>query len=157
MRATDPCMRITMALVLGAALPVHAIAQCTPIRNNADLAISVPIVSFDEPTYVDFDNGAIVYQETVTLSVQASGNRPWTVCISSDVPDLGTVDGFTKPLADLQWQAGGGPWMPVSVVPQALFTDRGSRSVQVRVRMVLTWGADPPGSFGTTVNFVVAG
>lgn len=157
MQARRSCLGIGAALLAGAALATPAVAQCTPLRNNADLAISVPMLTFDTPTYIDFDNGAIVYQQTVTLSVQAPGNRPWTVCVSSDVPDLGTVDGFTKPLADLQWQAGSGPWTPVSLVPQPLTTERGDRTIQVRVRMMLTWGADPPGSFGTMVNFTVAG
>jgi hypothetical protein len=119
------------------------------------VSVNPALVSFSTPTFVDFDNGFILYQTTVTLNITATGNKAWELCIASQQADLGTAAGVTKPIGDLQFQYAGGGWLPLSVVPQLVTTDRGSLAVQINLRMQLSWTADPAGSFGTVLEFTV--
>jgi hypothetical protein len=149
--------RLLLAAVLlpGALLPLRVHGQCV-VQDGTTAAVSPAMISFGTPTIVDFDNGGIVYASTVRIDVDGRGNRAWGLCIASLAPDLGTAGGVTKPVGDLEWQAPGGSWMPLTLAPQLIFSDRGDRSVVLNVRVRLSWDADVPGTFGTTVQFVVA-
>jgi hypothetical protein len=149
-----PSPVLTAALLSGA-LALTASGQCI-IDDQATLTIGPPIVTFSTPTIADYDATEIVYHSTVSVVVDGRGNRTWSVCASAMTPDLGTSSGVVKPLEDLQWQADGGIWIPLSTVPQVIATGRGDATVLVQMRMLLDWGADPPGSFGTTVRVLVA-
>lgn len=146
---------LAAALLTGALLPLRVHGQCV-VQDGTTVAISPALVSFSTPTIVDFDNGGIVYTSTVRIDVDGRGNRPWSLCIASLAPDLGSVSGVTKPLTDLQWQPPAGSWIPLSLAPQLILSDRGDRSIVFSVRFLLSWDADVPGTFGTTVQFLVA-
>ncbi|MGH7444654.1 MAG: hypothetical protein ACREKM_07245 [Longimicrobiales bacterium] len=145
------------ALLVGAALPAHAVAQLCTSPLFSTVSVSPPMISFSTPTFVDFDNGAIIYQTTATVNVNlGSGNRPWDMCVQTLSPDLGTSSGVTKPVTELEWQTGGGAWMPASFTPQLIGSGRGDGLVQFNLRMRLSWDADPPGTYGTILQFTVA-
>lgn len=145
------------ALLFGALLPLRASAQQCTQSAGLGVTVSPALINFSTPTFVDFDNGSILYQTTVTLTVsgQTQGNKPWTLCVASQQPDLGSADGVTKPIGDLQVQVAGGAWVPLSVVPQSILKDRGNGPQQINLRILLSWAADPVGSFGTVILFTV--
>ncbi len=154
-----PCFRririAVLPLVLAAVLPLHAAAQCT-VDNQAAVSISPSQITFSTPTITEFTSGAIVYQSTISIVVNGQGNRPWSLCLDALTIDLGTAGGTTKPLSDLQWQAPGGTWTPVTFAPQVIAADRGDTTILMSVRMLLDWVSTPPGTFGTTVRVTVA-
>lgn len=146
------------ALVVGALLPLRVSAQQCAQDPASAVAVNPALINFSTPTFVDFDNGFILYQTTVTLNVttaQKQGNKPWRLCVVSQQPDLGSASGVTKPISDLQYQYAGGAWTPLSMTPQLVAQERGNMLVQVQLRMLLSWTADPVGSFGTVLEFTV--
>lgn len=144
------------ALLAGVLLPLRVSAQQCAQDPSRGVSVNPALISFSTPTFVDFDNGFILYQTTVTLNVTANqGNNPWRLCVASQQADLGTANGVTKPISDLQFQYAGGAWTPLSVSPQIVHQDRGNMAVQLNLRMLLSWTADPTGSFGTVLEFTV--
>lgn len=153
-----PMHRLLLGVLLfGALLPLRASAQQCAQNANLGVTVNPALINFSTPTFVDFDNGSILYQTTVTLTIsgQTQGNKPWTLCVASQQPDLGSASGVTKPIEDLQIQVAGGAWMPLSVVPQLVLKDRGTGPQQVNLRILLSWADDPVGSFGTVILFTV--
>ncbi len=151
------------ALCFGAALPAHAAAQqCTGAGNWRTIGgVSPPIVTFSTPTTIDYDAQGIVYGAIVTVSVtsmrQGSIPLPWSLCVNADTPTLGSSQGVTKPLSDLQIEMPGGTWLPLTTMQQLLRTGNGNATVQFSLRIRLSWDADPPGSFGTLLRFTLGG
>lgn len=146
-----------VALLMGAALPAHASAQSCNLLWFTTASVNPAMISFSTPTFVDFDNGSIVYQSTVTVNVSVwFGNRGWDLCMQTLSPDLGTNSGTTKPVADLEWRTSGGAWTPASSTPQIIGSGRGDGIVRLDLRMRLSWDADPPGDYGTNLQFTVS-
>lgn len=147
------------ALFVGAVLPAHAAAQqCTNGGVFRGASVNPTNIHFSTPTVVDFDNQGIVYGSVVTVNVTSSlwiFPLSWSLCINADTPNLGTSQGVTKPLSDLQVELLDGNWRPVTTSQQRIRTGNGNSTVQMRVRMRLSWDADPPGSFSTVLRFTV--
>lgn len=145
------------ALLLGAALPGHAAAQACSGQWFSSASVNPAVIAFSTPTFVHFDNGAIVYQTTVSVNVNVIFNfLPWRLCMQTLSPDLGTHDAVTKPVADLEWQTSGGAWTPASFTPLTVATGRGDDVVQFNLRIRLSWDADPPGDYGTNLRFTIS-
>lgn len=149
------------ALLFGAAWPAFAEAQqCRGAGSWRRIdSISPANLIFSSPAIVDYDSQGIVYGSLVTITVtsqrQGSTPLPWTLCVGAETPTLGTSQGATKPLSDLQIDPGGGNWLPVTAGDQQISAGDGNTVVQLRVRVRLSWDDDPPGSFGTLLRFTV--
>ena len=142
-------------LLLGSALaPAGVHAQCIPGSRIA--ASSAPaLASFATPTFVNFDNGFIVYQTTVSVVVTPEQGKAWDLCVRSNSANLGSSQGYTKPVGDLEWQYAGGAWTPLSTAPQQIVgNQKFAQTVSINIRMRLSWTADPPGTFGTDLIFI---
>ncbi|NLG61665.1 MAG: hypothetical protein GX539_05425 [Candidatus Cloacimonetes bacterium] len=146
------------ALVAATALPAHASAQQCSAAVLRDASISPASIAFSTPTVVDFDNQGIVYGSVVTVNITSSLwilPLSWSLCVNADTPNLGSSQGVSKPLTDLQVELMDGNWRPITSTQQRLRTGNGNATVQLRVRMRLSWDADPPGTFGTVLRFTV--
>ena len=147
------------ALLIGVTLPAHAAAQqCTGAGAWRAASVAPANISFSTPTILDYDRQGIEYGAIVTVNVTSSRRGTplvWSLCVNADTPDLGSAQGVTKPLSDLQIELMDGSWRPITSTQQRLRTGNGDSIVQMRVRFRLSWDADPPGNFGTTVRFTV--
>lgn len=162
MRARTASVRrwLLAALLVGAALPAHAAAQqCNNGGTWRAASVNPASVTFSTPTVVDFDNQGIVYGTTVTVNVSSAFlwfiPLPWSLCLNAETPNLGSSQGVTKPLSDLQFELLDGNWRPVTTSQLRIRTGNGNSTVQMRLRIRLSWDADPPGSFGTLLRFTV--
>src|SRR5690606_18417236 len=80
-------------------------------------------IAFSTPTVVDFDNQGIVYGSVVTVNITSSLwilPLSWSLCVNADTPNLGSSQGVTKPLSDLQVELMDGNWRPITSTQQRL-------------------------------------
>ncbi len=159
-RAASVRRWLLAALLIGAALPAHAAAQ-QPCRGAGAwrvASVAPANISFSTPTALDYDRQGIEYAAIVTVNVTSSRRGTplvWTLCVNADTPDLGSSEGFTKPLSDLQIELLDGNWRPLTSTQQQILTGSGDAVVQMRVRFRLSWDTDPPGNFGTILRVTV--
>jgi hypothetical protein len=118
--------RLTVQALLALMLmsPVEARAlQATLTVTNAPATLSVPIAADYNAGFVA---GLTGISFTVDITAGANINRSTIVSIRSTAPTMGG----TKPVGDLQWRR----------------ADLG-RSNTIFFRALLSWTADPPGSY----------
>lgn len=146
------------ALIIGAAWPAHVEAQQCSTGALRSASVNPASIHFSTPTIVDYDAQGIVYASVVTVNITSSlwiFPLSWSLCVNADTPNLGSSFGVTKPLSDLQIELLDGNWRPITTSQQRLRTGNGNATVQFRVRIRLSWDADPPGAFGTVLRFTV--
>ena len=145
---------LVAAAVWCAPAPLWAQACTAQPHQNINIELSTSMVAFPPPGAENFDQGAILASNDITVDVQVRGNRGWELCIRSDDPDLGASG--SKPLEHLQWSMDGSDeWLPVTSDNFELISDRGSQTVTIQFRMVLDWETDEPGSYGALMVFTI--
>src|SRR3954471_14888598 len=71
-------------------------------------------------------------QSSYSITVDPQGGQRWFLCVSTANLNMGTVNGYTKPLADLQWSLNGTTWTSfVVTTPQPITNNTGLQTFTV--------------------------
>lgn len=146
------CRLALVALAIAAgALRVSA-QTCGPKGNGTFTLTVTPTSSTVTPTSTEFNAG---FSQTSTYSVTvrpAVTNKVWLLCIFG-TGNMGTVNGYTKPLSDLQYSVNGGTWTNLSTALIQIASAKVTTTVTIATRSVLSYANDQPSSFNPTVPF----
>src|SRR5690242_3839623 len=102
-------------------------AQCTGGKATKITSFTVTPTSLALPTATSALFNAGWSQSSYSVAVNPQTGQRWYLCVSTTNVSMGTVNGYTKPLADLQWSLDGTTWTSfVTVTQQAIMNDSGS-------------------------------
>ncbi len=119
--------------------------------------LSTASIAFPEITASDFDAGFVEIEAAV--SVTLSSNTGWALSVKTAAADLGTVNGYAKPLIDLEWRRSGGTYVPigsVDVIAESSTQGITNHTVVFDIRMRLHWSRDLPGTYGLYLDLTLA-
>ncbi len=148
-------LRSLAAGLCGLTMALPAQAQCGT-GKLARGSINPTAVVFTTPTVVQFDAGHIDYSTSLTLTEAVGAKDTWILCFRANGPNLGTSTSglYTKPIGDLQLRLTGQSdlaFRPVTQVDQLLSPFTGKQGVSLDIRVLLAWGLDEPGQYGTSL------
>lgn len=131
-----------------------------PLPAHAAQAVVVQDINFGVVRKQDFNVG---YSWLNRMPVWWESDTAWVITVESLDPNLGGSDdgSYTKSLDDLEFKlhkATGNRWITMLEQPQVLDegTNTGSGTIYVDWRMLLSWTADRPGLYGTTLLFTIS-
>ena len=159
----SPARTLVLALATLLAVSRGARAQCSggQTQHINNFTVTPGALSFGTATAAQFNAGWAQSQYTVT--VRAPTPFIWYLCVQATSANMGTVNGYTKPIADLQWSLDGTTWMSlVNGVLQPIMTDTGNRTMTVFVRTLLRYNTDipqanlAPGTYSANLQFRVS-
>lgn len=148
-RGGDGLLRCRMAVVaVGLSVFVPSVASAQQIRIRS---ITPASIDFPAPLPADFDQGFVLFGQTVQVDVQAA-NRDWRLDVQAA---SATFDFGGKPASHLEWSLDGSTWFPVLPTPTPVLTSRRRQTVVLQFRIRLDWAADVPGTYSVPIVFSV--
>lgn len=138
-------------------------AQCSGGKATKVNAFTVTPTSLSLPAATSALFNAGWSQSSYSVTVTPQTGQRWYLCVSTLNLSMGTVNGYTKPLADLQWSLDGTTWTSfVSVTQQPIINDSGQLTFTLFVRAKLAYAADIPnanltaGTYSANLSFSVS-
>jgi hypothetical protein len=114
-------------------------------------------IAFPTPTAEDLDRGYIEVLNALQISLWS--NSSWALSLGAFDQSMGTVDGISKPVSDLQWRySGEATYTPLSQSSSSIQNSNdtlcnGTYSLDMRV--LTSWLNDPPGNYSATLIFTI--
>lgn len=95
---------------------------------------------------------------TMSHTITWSSDTAWEISIKSLDADLGTSDGYTKPLSDLEWKTSPvGSWTTMTTTDACVkIGAAGSGEFDLDYKIWLSWSSDKPGTYGCTLQFTIS-
>ncbi len=108
-------------------------------------------------TASDFNAGEKVAPNNL---IQWTSDIAWIITVKSLDSDLGQSNDFsyTKPLSDLKWKRSTWPfWLTMTTTDANVSAgSSGSGQFNVDYKVLLSWSADIPGSYGATIQYTIS-
>ena len=147
MAASRPFLILLALGAAGLTGPGRVVAQ-----GNVQVSLSTTTVTFASPGVADLDAGWVDH-EGVAVGVQSRPQtRPWELRVRATGPTLGSG----KPVSQLLWRVPGSTaWTPLSETDSMVLQGTGNGTVQVQLRMALSWAEDAPGSYSAVLEFTL--
>ena len=152
---------LALATLLAASRGVRAQCSGGQTQHINNFTVTPGVLSFGTATTAQFNAGWAQSQYTVT--VRAPTPFIWYLCVQATSANMGTVNGYTKPIGDLQWSLNGTTWTSlVNGVLQPIMTDTGNRTITVFIRALLNYNNDipqanlNPGTYSANLTFRVS-
>ncbi len=144
MRTVRCFASLLLALAAGA---IRASAQTCGTNTSTKFTLTVlpASASITSPTATDF-NAGVSKNATYTIIIAPQNPSPWYLCIESTSANMGTVNGYTKPLSDLQWSLNGTTFTSFTTTYAQMATGAGVKTYTLYVRSKLAWANDQPRS-----------
>ncbi len=145
--------RLALVVLALAAGTLRVSAQTCGNKGNGSFTLTVtPTSSTVTPTSTDFNAG---FSQTSTYTVTvtpAQTNKFWALCIYG-VGNMGTVNGYTKPITDMQYSVNGGAWTTLTTALTQIASAKVTTTLTIATRSVLAYANDQPSSYNPTVPF----
>ncbi len=145
--------RLALVVLALAAGTLRVSAQTCGAKGTGTFTVTVtPTSSSVTPTSTQFNAG---FSQTSTYSVTvspAATSKAWFLCIFG-TGNMGTVNGYTKPITDLQYSVNGGAWTSLSTALVQIASAKVTTNLTIATRSVLSYANDQPSSFNPTVPF----
>jgi len=160
---TNTARTLLLALATLLAVSRGARAQCSngQTQHINNFTVTPGALSFGTATTAQFNTGWA--QSSYTVTVRAPTPFIWYLCVQATSANMGTVNGYTKPIADLQWSLDGATWTSLANgVFQQIMVDTGNRTMTVFVRTLLRYNFDipqanlAPGTYSANLQFRVS-
>jgi hypothetical protein len=155
------------ALVLTAAMLLLASgtsgAQCSGGRPSKFQSVTVTPINlpFGTASAAEFNAGWA--QASYSVSVDPQTGQRWYFCVSTLDMNMGLVNGYAKPLSDLQWSLDGSSWTSFTTgVQQPITNNSGERTFTLFIRARLQYADDvpqsnlTPGTYSANLTFIVS-
>ena len=161
MPRTARILLLALATTLVASRGVRA--QCTGGHQTkiTTFTVTPTALSFGTATVAQFNAGFVQSQYTITVDPQTG--QQWFLCVQATSANMGTVNGHTKPIGELQWSLNGTTWTSFATgTLQAITNNRGTQTLTVFVRTLLSYGNDipqanlSPGTYSANLAFQVS-
>ncbi len=134
--------------------------QCGELTQTfLSFTVTPAALALPQPAVSEFNQG---WSQTAQYSIYIQPSvlnllLPWHLCVRATSSNLGTSGVYTKPLADLQWSLNGTTWQSVTTTLQPILSNQtGIQTVVVRIRVLLRYADDIPGSYSGNLSFRVA-
>lgn len=153
MRRTARALPLALATLLLASRGARA--QCSGGRTSRFDAFDVAPAALQLPpaTSAAFSAGWAVSSFLITVDPRGNGQQ-WYLCAMALSLDMGTVSGYTKPLADLQWSVDGATWTSFAFSSlQPILNGKGLQTITLLVRSQLAFGSDIPLANGSAATY----
>jgi hypothetical protein len=138
-------------------------AQCSGGKATKITAFTVTPTALALPaaTSALFNTGWS--QSSYSITVTPQSGQHWYLCVSTASLSMGTVNGYTKPLGDLQFSLDGTTWTSFVVLTQQPIIDNsGALTLTVFIRARLQYANDIPqanfaaGTYSANLSFTVS-
>jgi hypothetical protein len=161
MTSTSRILLLALATTLVASRATRAQCSGGHTTKITTFTVTPGAVNFGTATPAQFAAGWVQSSYTVTVNPQTG--QPWFLCVQATSANMGTVNGYTKPIADLQWSLNGTTWTSLAFnTLQAITSTTGTRTLTVFVRTLLSYASDipqanfSPGTYSANLTFQVS-
>ena len=153
MPLTPRTLLLALATLLAASRGARA--QCSGGNTNLllNMTVTPTALNMGTATTAQFNAGSAQSSYSVTVNNSFLPIR-WYLCTQATSANMGTVNGFTKPIADLQWSLNGTTWTSyVNGSLQPITNATSTQTVTVFVRVLLAYPNDRPQANNTAATY----
>ena len=137
-------------------------AQCSGGKQTKITSLTVTPTALTLPAATSALFVAGWSQSSYSVTVNPQTGQRWYLCITPGA-SMGTVNGYTKPISDLQWSLDGATWTSfVALAQQAITNNSGAQTFTLFIRARLQFANDvpqansSPGTYGASLSFSVS-
>jgi hypothetical protein len=131
---------------------------CNTAATDVFLSYTVApsAVALTAPGTIDFNAGFSQPSGVVTVTIFPTFPQwatPWYLCINATSANMGTVNGYTKSIADLQFSIDGVTWTTMSAALKQVATGSGWATISLQLRSKISYALDQPNVGGAPFTY----